>query len=346
MKKIWLFLGIAVIFGAAVWFFAAGYDYKKIVFVLPSSERASSPYYYKKDGDFFLAQDLRKGLEKLGYTVEYRFREDYDDIKLGNAGSVLYFKGYYDFKRLPGAEDRDDGRKRILYLYYVEGLHQEILQEADVVASASKKFISEVAEPAGAQAVYVPQFTNPERFKPSDKEADKAYPVLFVGSDHSGFGRKSVDYAVLAGADLSVFGKFWEKTLRPEVLKGNFIENDDLYRYYANADIVLNDHRDDMRYYGFVSNRVYDVTASGGFVLTDYLPEIEEAYGDSVATYKDYYDFKEKLEYYLAHPEVRAEMAQRARQITLERFTADKAAQIFDGIFKNIKNEKNLWRNA
>lgn len=337
MKKIWLFLGIAVIFGAAAWFFAAGYDYKKIVFVLPSSERASSLYYYKKDGDFFLAQDLRKGLEKLGYTVEYRFREDYDDIKLGNAGNVLYFKGYYDFKRLPGAEDRDDGRKRILYLYYVEGLHQEILQEADVVASASKKFISEVAEPAGAQAVYVPQFTNPERFKPADKEADKAYPVLFVGSDHSGFGRKSVDYAVLAGADLSVFGKFWEKTLRPEVLKGNFIENDDLYRYYANADIVLNDHRDDMRYYGFVSNRVYDVTASGGFVLTDYLPEIEEAYGDSVATYKDYYDFKEKLEYYLAHPEVRAEMAQRARQITLERFTADKAAQIFDGIFKNIK---------
>ena len=153
MKKIWLFLGIAVIFGAAAWFFAAGYDYKKIVFVLPSSERASSPYYYKKDGDFFLAQDLRKGLEKLGYTVEYRFREDYDDIKLGNAGNVLYFKGYYDFNRLPGAEDRDDGRLRILYLYYAEGLHQEILQEADVVASAAKKFISEVAEPAGAQAV-------------------------------------------------------------------------------------------------------------------------------------------------------------------------------------------------
>ena len=49
MKKIWLVLGIAVIFGAAAWFFAAGHDYKKIVFVLPSSERESSPYYYKKD---------------------------------------------------------------------------------------------------------------------------------------------------------------------------------------------------------------------------------------------------------------------------------------------------------
>lgn len=337
MKKIAVLGGIAAAACAAAWFWLAGLNEAKIVFVLPSSERASSPYYYKKDGDFFLAQDLRKGFEKLGYTVEYRFREDYEDLKLGDAGNVLYFKGYYNFEHLPEADNPDDGRKRVLYLYYVEGLHQEILREADVVASASRKFISEVVEPAGARAVYVPQFTNPERFKPADKEADKAYPVLFVGSDHSGFGRKSVDYAVLAGTDLSVFGKFWEKTLRPEVLKGSFIENDDLYRYYANAGIVLNDHREDMLYYGFVSNRIYDVTASGGFVLTDYLPEIEEVYGDSVATYKDYYDFKEKLEYYLAHPEIRAEMAQRARQITLERFTADKTAQIFDGIFKNIK---------
>ena len=338
MKKLWLFLSIAAVAGVASLFFAVGgYDYKKIIFVLPSSERAASLYYYKKDGDFFLAQDLRKGLEKLGYTVEYRFRENYDNLNLGDAGNVLYFKGYYNFEHLPGAENPNDGRKHVLYLYYVEGLHPEILKEADVVASASKKFINMVLEADGVEAVYLPQFTNPERFKPADKDADKAYPVLFVGSDHSGLGRKSVDYALLAGANLSVFGKFWEKTLRPEVLKGKFIENDELYRYYANADIVLNDHREDMRYYGFVSNRIYDVTAAGGFVLTDYLPEIEEAYGDSVATYKNYYDFKEKLEYYLAHPEIRAEMVQRAQKITLEHFTADRAAQMLDGIFNNIK---------
>ncbi len=335
MKKV-LLLVILAVAGVAVWLLVSKLDYAKIVFVLPSSSRASSPYYYDKDGDFFLARDLRAGFEKLGYKVEYRFREDYDDLKLGNAGNVLYFKGYYNFEHLPAA-DKDDGRKRILYLYYVEGLHQEILQEADVVASASRKFIKEVVEPAGMPAVYVPQFTNPDRFKPVAAEADKAYPVLFVGSDHSGFGRKSVDYAQLAGVDLSVFGKFWEKKLSNEVLKGAFIENDNLNRYYASAGIVLNDHREDMSYYGFVSNRIYDVTASGGFILTDYLPEIEEAYGDSVATYKDYYDFKDKIEFYLAHPEIRKEMAARARKITLENYTNEKAAKIFDGVFKKIK---------
>lgn len=338
MKKIAFFLIVSAIVLAAGWrFFVSKLDYGQIILMLPSSERASSPYYYQKDGDFFLAQDLRKGLEKLGYKVDYRFRENYGDLKLGNAGNIIYFKGYYNFDHLPAAQNLNDGRKRILYLYYVEGLHTEILAEADVLASASRKFIEDVAMPANHPAVYVPQFTNPDRFKPASKEPDKANRVLFVGSDNSGFGRKSVDYAVLAGAELSVFGKFWEKSLPPEILKGQFIENDDLYKYYAGADIVLNDHREDMRYYGFVSNRIYDVTASGGFVLTDYLPEIEEVYGDSVATYKDYYEFKEKLEYYLAHPEERQAMAQKAREITLKNFTNLKVAQIFDGILKNIK---------
>ncbi len=336
MKKIAV-LVVLVLMLVGAFLFLNRLDYSKIAIVLPSSERASSPYYYQKDGDFFLADDLKQGLQKLGYKVEYRFRENYEDLKLGDIGNVIYFKGYYNFEHLPDAEDKGDGRKRVLYLYYVEGLKPEIFSEVDAVACASKKFIKEVVTPAGVAATYIPQFTNPDRFKPSTKEADKAYPVLFVGSDHSGFGRKSVDYAVLADANLSVFGKFWEKSLQPDVLKGNFIENNELYRYYASADIVLNDHREDMRYYGFMSNRIFDVTASGGFILTDYLPEIEEVYGDSVATYKDYYEFKEKLEYYLAHPEERAEMVKRAREITLKNFSNLKIAEMFDALFKNIK---------
>lgn len=328
---------IFVLLCAAYWFFAVRLDYSKIIFVLPSSSRTSSDFYYKRDGDFFLANDLRLGFEKLGYKVEYRFREDYDNLKLGNAGNILYFKGYYNFEHLPKNKSLNDGRKRILYIYYLEGLHMEIFAEADVIASASRRMIEEGISVLGYPSVYVPQFTNPDRFKPADKEADKAYKVLFVGSDHSGFGRQCIDYAILAKADLSVFGKKWEKSLDSIYLKGSFISNDDLYQYYANADIVLNDHRPDMRYYGIISNRIYDVAASGGFVLTDYMPEIEAIYGDSVAMYKNFYDFEEKLNYYLAHPELRAEMAEKARNITLSNFTNFKAAQILDSTFKNIK---------
>lgn len=334
IKKIIALIFIALVAGAA-WFFLSRLDYAKIVFVLPSSERTSSPYYFGKDGDFFLADDLKQGFEKLGYKVEYRFREDYDDLNLGNAGNVLYFKGYYNFEHLPAV--KDDKRKRILYLYYVEGLHPEILNEVDVVASASQKFINDFLSSQNRPAVFVPQFTNPERFKPAARDKDKTYPVLFVGSNHSGFGRKSVDFALMANAPLSVYGKFWERSLTPETLKGKYISNNELHHYYANADIVLNDHRADMIFFGFISNRIYDVTASGGFVLTDYMPEIIEAYGESIATYKNYEEFQEKLAYYLTHPEERKAMAAKAREITLQNYTNIKAAKIFDNTFKNIK---------
>ena len=88
MKKIFIVLLVLVAAGAG-WFYLSRLDYSKVVFVLPSSERPSSPYYFGKDGDFFLADDLKAGLEKLGYKVEYRFRENYEDLKLGNAGNNI-----------------------------------------------------------------------------------------------------------------------------------------------------------------------------------------------------------------------------------------------------------------
>lgn len=334
MKKVWfVFCFLFLLVVGSYWYLAYKLDYSKIVFVLPSSEHASSIYYYKKDGDFFLADDLRRGFEKLGYQVSYQFREDYNAPDLGNAGNVLYFKGYYNFKDLPAVYP--DKRKRVLYLYYLEGLEPNILKEVDVVVSASQRVIDEVLKPQGIKAIYIPQFTNPERFKLTNDA--KLTEVLFVGSNNSGKGRKSVDYAVSAGANLSVYGKFWEKYLAPQYLKGSYIDNDNLYQYYAGAKIVLNDHREDMRYFGFVSNRIYDVNASGGFVLTDYLPEIEQVYGNSVATYKDEQEFREKLEYYLTHAEERQKMAKQAREITLKYFTNDVAAKRFDEVFKNIQ---------
>ena len=315
--------------------FANRLDYNKIVLVLPSSNRASSPYFYKKDGDFFLANDLKLGFEKLGYEVEYRFREDYDDLRLKNAGNVIYFKGYYNFEKLP--IDDKKGRKTVLYVYYLEGLHPKILGEVDAVASASKRFIDEYVFGNGYKGQYIPQYTNKERFKEASSEADKQFEVLFVGSDHTGKGRKSVDYALMANANLSVFGKFWDKSLGRDVLKGSYIDNDELYKYYGNAKIVLNDHRKDMAYWGFVSNRIYDVSASGGFVFTDYVKEIEVEYGDSIVMYKNKEEFKEKLEYYLEHEDERKTLARKAQKITLEKFTNEVAAKKFVEIFKNIK---------
>ena len=335
MKKI-IGILVLVVFCVASWLlFANRLDYNKIVIVLPSSKLASSVFFYKKDGDFFLANDLKIGFEKLGYDVEYRYREDYDNINLKNAGNVIYLKGYYNFEKLPKDDVKE--RKNILYIYYVEGLHLNILDEVDVVVSGSKRLIDESLKPLGKVAYFIPQFTNPERFKPFEKDDKYKHDVLFVGSDNSGKGRECVNFAIDTGAKFDVYGKFWKERLPANVLKGGYIDNDELYKHYANAKVVLNDHRKDMKHYGFVSNRIYDVTASGGFILTDYMPEIERLYGDSIAMYKDYDEFKAKLDYYLLHEEERVKMIEKARKITLENFTNVKVAENFVNILKNIQ---------
>ena len=57
----------------------------------------------------------------------------------------------------------------------------------------------------------------------------------------------------------------------PRFVKGEGIPNHELARYYSSAAIVLNDHWDDMRAEGFISNRLYDALACGAFVISDHL---------------------------------------------------------------------------
>ena len=88
-----------------------------------------------------------------------------------------------------------------------------------------------------------------------------------------------------------------------------------------------------MKQAGFISNRVFDVTASGGFLISDYMPEIKEFYGNSIPMFNSKEELKQLLEHYLAHPEERKEKARQAQEITLRHFTNEAAAKtIMDAV--------------
>ena len=111
------------------------------------------------------------------------------------------------------------------------------------------------------------------------------------GSDRSGAraavrrqlaqGQAPEILADLAGTsrDVAVYGGGWTpELLDPHRLRGEWIPNDQLRRYYSSAAIVLCDHYDDMRDEGFISNRAYDALACGAFVISDPVPAIEEEF--------------------------------------------------------------------
>ncbi len=58
------------------------------------------------------------------------------------------------------------------------------------------------------------------------------------------------------------------------------VPNDDLGALYASAGVVLGDHWPDMRALGFVSNRTFDVLATGARLLSDDVAGLAELYAD------------------------------------------------------------------
>ena len=126
------------------------------------------------------------------------------------------------------------------------------------------------------------------------------------------------------------------------LVKGNQIDNDELKYYYSSADIVLNDTRGDMIEAGFISNRIFDVTACGGFLISDYIEGIEEIYGDAIPMYKTEEEFVELINYYLSHPEERKIKAQKAHEITMKNFGSKEIVSRMIEIMKGYALEKNL----
>lgn len=291
-------------------------------------------------GDYALASDLAEGLTRGGAKVDLTF---YNSLYKYPAETNILLRGF-----LPPFADDLSARTNIIYLAYAqfgEDGRRELLptdeayletvaesaRQADALATASQK-LTEQLRAKGIPAHYIPQFTDTARFYPDFEESLKS-DVLFVGANT--FYRTAVPFLQQRGIAVDVYGPKWPIG----TAKANYADNRILRKYYSSAKIVLNDTREGMKRFGFISNRIFDATACGTLVISDYMPEIEAIYGDSVPMYKNGDELARLVRYYLnpAHEPKRREKAARAREITLRYFTAEQAAEKFQEIIHNIK---------
>ena len=273
-------------------------------------------------GDYWLGLDLAAALKNIGYEVRIDYKEDFS--KRGNEDINIVIRG------LSPCPDLDKSKINVLYLISCwDKISAAELKTYDLILVCSLSKQKELKR-KGFKAYYFPQFTNPARFFPV-KDNKYNHKILFVGNAYDGV-RPAVKYSVDNKFPISVYGKFWEKKIDDSYIKGLYIDNNELHKYYSNADIVLNDTKDTMRQNGFVSNRIYDVTACKGFLISDYIPEIAKTYGDNIPMYKNAKELKKLIQYYLSHPEERQKKAEAAYRITMENYTNVKMAQTFRDI--------------
>jgi spore maturation protein CgeB len=102
---------------------------------------------------------------------------------------------------------------------------------------------------------------------------------------------------------------------------------------YSSVGVLLNDHWDTMRAWGVVSNRLFDALACGTPVVSDYLPELGELFGDSVSIYRNADELRHAVDLNLEDPIGARKRALAGRELVLAGHTFDhRARELLDAL--------------
>jgi spore maturation protein CgeB len=164
----------------------------------------------------------------------------------------------------------------------------------------------------------VPFATDPDVFFPQNTESYRL-PVAFVGNDIRG---AAINHRYLFPAiplGLVIYGNHWAPPLDRHC-RGK-LPMGDLPKLYSSAMINLNAHIPEHVRWGTINLRIFDILASGGFVVSDHTDALHEEFDDAVVSTDGYDDLWAKIVRYLADPEERRRRSSNGRKIVLSNHT-------------------------
>ncbi|WP_232677275.1 glycosyltransferase [Nocardioides sp. R-C-SC26] len=237
-------------------------------------------------GDWHFARSLADALERRGQWVAIDHPETRERATRELDDVALTLRGLHRVAPTPGSVSL------LWVIYDPDEVDAGEAAAYDAVFAASTTWAHERTAEWGVPISPLLQCTDTTRFHPDVAPIpdDGSAGPLFVANARGGM-RPAVEAAIATGLDLDVVGAGWEAWLPdaeharsgPRVV-GTALPNQDLPAHYAGAAVVLNDHHEQMRLRGFVSNRVFDVLAVGGRLLTDDVAGLHEIPGLEEAT--------------------------------------------------------------
>jgi len=264
-------------------------------------------------GDSYFARALQRQLERRGHPAVVAVTNDATEPYVVRADAVIHVFGV----RAPAT--RPSQVNLLWVISHPHRITRRMCDGYDLLFCASDLFGADLAERLGRPVHRLHQATDEERFRPDP--TGPRHEVLFVGNSRH-VRRAVLDHLAGTSIDLSVYGGSWTpELLDPRYLKGTWIPNEELGRYYAGASVVLADHWPDMRDEGFIANRVYDAVAAGALVVSDDVVGIEEEFDGGVAIFRTPAELVAVVERYVADPAARRATAERARRAVLARHT-------------------------
>jgi spore maturation protein CgeB len=211
---------------------------------------------------------------------------------------------------------------------------QHISRYFDYMFVIQRGEIQRMVEQAGAgRAIYLPVACDPyihRPLAPEEIEEPKRWgsDLSFVGA---GYNNRQQMFASLSHRNLKIWGTEWPTVSPFDRLvqeRGRRIAPEEYVKIFNSSTINLNLHssseRDGVEPFGdFVNPRTFELAACGAFQLVDnrtLLPELFDV-GRELATFSNLRELEEQIDFYLANPALRREMASAARERALREHT-------------------------
>jgi hypothetical protein len=303
----------------------------KIAIKVPAPKWKSSHNW----GDYYLAIGLKREFEKNGCEVLLQnssewYNGDDDDFEV-----VIVLRGL--FKYIPK-------KKHFNIMWNIS--HPDMVtldeyNEFDHVFIASELWANKIGEKTNIPVSSLLQCTDPDVFYP---EYDSRYEheLLFVGNSRDVY-RKIIKDLMPTDIDLAVYGTHWDDFIDEKYILSDHISNEELRKAYCSCKILLNDHWDDMRDKGFISNRLFDGFASGAFIISDEIVGGSDVFGDALVTYNSPEELKNLVNRYLENDKGRTEKTLKAQKIVNKYHTySNRVEEILEVIKPNISPKINF----
>ncbi len=264
-------------------------------------------------GDTHFARAVQRELERSGYPTRIHILPSWAAPVAAREDATLHVFG------LRAAPTRPSQVNLLWQISHPDLADPDLYDHYDAAFVASDRFAASMAARTTTAVRALHQATDPDLMRPDP--SGPHHELLFVANSRN-IRRTIVDDLADTSHDLAIYGQKWTPELvDPRFVRGDGVPADELARYYSSADIVLNDHWQDMRTEGFISNRIYDALAAEAFVISDHLDEIAPEFDGAVPTFADRAGLEALIDRYLADPPERRRLAERGRRIVLERHT-------------------------
>lgn len=192
-------------------------------------------------------------------------------------------------------------------------------KRADHVFVAQKRAQEEFKRD-GVNAIWLPHAVEPLAY-PKGEILTKKYDVCFVGHINSKNREDALDRL------FSVFPNFYYGQALFE----------DAARKFSESKIVFNIAMTDD-----INMRCFEVMATGSFLLTNWIPTIEELFEDGkhLVLYRSLDEMIDKAKYYLAHDEEREKIAQAGYEEVIKRHKIQDRVDVILGEFMKTKTKQ------